>query len=104
MAVALGLSPREVEAIADESPKLYEALVAAARERWSPTDELLAGILELSHANYRIALQMGGVKKHELPEPLKVPRPYERTETKNTKKKVSPSDFAGWIKGRTGGG
>lgn len=105
-AIALGISPRELDAIADSEPSLYDALVAGAREKWTTTDELLAGIYELTHANYRVLLAIAGTKKSDLPEPAKVPRPdsRDRANMKKTKKTAASStEFAGWISARRSG-
>lgn len=104
MAVALGLSPREVEAIADSDPATFSAMEIAAREKWSSTDELLAGILEMTHANYRVLLALAGVKKSDSPAPLKVPRPGRDREAVKKTVKATPKQLAGWIQRRNGGG
>lgn len=102
MAVALGLSPRELDAIADSEPLLYDALVAGVRERWTTTDELLAGLYELTHAIYRVNLAQAGVKK--IPEPLRVPRPGDETKAAPKKtKKTTGAELRQWVQARKGG-
>ena len=98
MAVALGLSPRELDAIADSEPELLAELAVAVRERWTTETELLAGIYELTHANYRVLLSLAGAKKKDIPEPLRVPRPGGSSAPK--KKAATPAEFAGWMKRR----
>ena len=102
MAIALNLSPLEVEAVAAESPHLFETWSEALRERWTSTDELLAGILELTHANYRVLLSIAGAKKGDIPKPYSVPRPGADKKTKTEKKKkiATSTEFAGWIQAR----
>jgi hypothetical protein len=98
-AVASGLSPREIEAVAGSDPDLFAAYVEAIGEKWTTTEELLAGILELTHANYRVLLSIAGVKRGDIPKPYTVPRPGD--ERRGTKKKAATSsEFAGWIKAR----
>jgi hypothetical protein len=99
MAVALGLTPSELDAIAISEPELFEALVRAVRDKWTPVEELLAGIYELTHANYRALLALGGVKERDLPKPVRVPRPGAAEPAK----KASSSEFAQWIRRRRGG-
>lgn len=100
-AIALGLSPRELDAIADSEPDLFRALVAAGRDKWTTTDELLAGLYELTHANYRVLLSIAGAKKGDLPEPVKVPRPGDDSHGSMKKTKTASStEFAGWISAR----
>ncbi|WP_242883974.1 hypothetical protein [Actinomadura litoris] len=41
--------------------------------------ELLAQCAEILHALYRSHLSANGVSKHELPHPLRVPRPGDQT-------------------------
>lgn len=102
MAIATGLPPRELDAIADSSPELYDAFVKATGERWTTTDELLAGIYELTHANYRVLLSIAGAKKRDLPKPITVPRPGSESAKKKTKKTktANPGEFAEWIRKR----
>lgn len=101
MVVALGLSPRELDAIADSEPELYESLVRAIRDKWSTTDELLANLVELTQANMRVLLSLGGVKERDIPKPLRVPRPGDPV--KAEKKKATATEFAAWIRRRGGG-
>ncbi len=59
-------------------PEMFTALadaVRARREGWTPTEELLASTLETLHALVRVTLKANGAKDHQLPRPLKVPRP-----------------------------
>ena len=42
---------------------------------WGPPLELAATQAELLHAACRLLMQIGGVKRHSLPDPLRVPRP-----------------------------
>ena len=93
-------SPHAAAALPDSEPELYDALVEAARTKWTTTDELLAGIYELTHANYRVLLGIGGVKQRDIPKPLRVPRPGE---AKQTKKKASGAELARWVRARKGG-
>lgn len=101
MAVALGLSPRELEAIADSDPLLFETLHTASLEKWGATEELLAGIYELAHAQYRATLSLGGVKPGDMPEPIRVPRPGDRHK-KQERKTATGSELRSWITKRNG--
>lgn len=103
MAIALGISPRELDAIADEDPELLYEMALGVRERWTPELELLAGLYELNHAQYRTLLAMAGAKKADIPKPAKIPRPGD--DLGQTKKKVatSPLEFANWIDQRKRG-
>lgn len=103
MAVALGISPRELDAIADSEPELFYELAVAVREKWTVETELLAGIYEMTHANYRTLLSLAGAKKSDIPKPVKIPRPGD--ESRPTKKKIasSPVEFASWIDQRKRG-
>jgi hypothetical protein len=107
MAVALGLSPRELDAIADSEPELLPELARALRDKWTTETELLAGIYELTHANYRVLLSIAGARKGDIPEPLRIPRPGGQPEQQTKKKAASSSEFAAWIRKRNeevGGG
>lgn len=46
-------------------------------ERWAPqmTETLLAAQVECTHAVLRAVMASGGAKKHDIPKPLRVPRP-----------------------------
>lgn len=46
-------------------------------------EELAAAAIELAHAHYRAALQIGGVKRSRLPHPLHIPRPTPWTPSQN---------------------
>jgi len=48
---------------------------------WTLANELVAVQTEILHESYRVALASGGVKKHSLPRPLRIPRPQARTES-----------------------
>lgn len=102
MAVALGLSPREIDAIADSEPELLTELVTAVREKWTTTDELLAGLIELTHANYRVLLSLAGAKKSDIPKPLSVPRPGAIEAPTKKKKIAGPAELSAWIQSRNG--
>jgi hypothetical protein len=99
MSVAFGLSPREVERVADEAPGVLAAMRDEYARRWTTTDELLAGIYEVTHALYVATLAAGGVKQRDLPKPVRVPRPGDEVKKK---KVASSSELAGWIRGRGG--
>lgn len=104
MAIALGLTPSELDAIADSEPELYEALIAGVRDKWTATEELLAGIYEVAHMNYRALLALGGVKEKELPKPVRVPRPGEAAKPKKKARTVSGPELVQYVRGRRRGG
>ena len=99
MVIALGLPPRELDAIANSDPALYAALEVGVRDRWSSNEELLAGLYEVTHALLRATLAASGVKKNELPDPVRVPRPGEREQSKK-KKVASSSELVKWVEDR----
>lgn len=101
MSVAFGLSPREVERVADETPELLAAMRDSYGKRWTTETELLAGIYEVCHATYVATLAAAGVKRHELPKPVRVPRPGE---DQQKKKPASSAELARWMNTRRGGG
>jgi len=102
MSVAFGLSPREVERVADETPELLAAMRDEyARSRWTSDTELLAGIYEVCHATYVATLAAGGVKRRDLPDPVRVPRPDDQPKTKP--KPATGAQLAGWLRSRRGG-
>ena len=103
MAIATGISPRELDAIADDDPELLYEMAIAVRDRWTPELELLAGLYEMNHAQYRVLLSLAGAKKSDIPKPAKIPRPGD--DSGQTKKKVasSPLEFVSWIDQRKAG-
>lgn len=42
---------------------------------WSTQDELAALSVEVAHHHYRATLAANGVKRHRLPDAIKIPRP-----------------------------
>jgi hypothetical protein len=68
----------------------FDALVHEAVERrrvgWD-VHELLACLVELSHAQYRALLSLAGAK--QIPDQLKVERPHEAERKKKDRKVVS---------------
>jgi hypothetical protein len=99
MVIALGLTPSELDAIAESEPELYEALVVGVREKWTAVDEILAGLYELTQLNYRALLALGGVEKRDLPEPVRIPRPGAEPE-KKSKKKATGAELVQWVRER----
>lgn len=102
MSVALGLSPFEVERVADEAPEVLDALRVAVLERWTTDTELLAGIYEMTHTNARLLAALGGTKPEDLPKPVRVPRPGD-AKAGPTPKTATGAELAGWMKRRRGG-
>lgn len=102
MALAFGLSPREVERVADESPATFEAMVEAARSKWTADTELLAGLVEMTHATYRLIASANGVKPADLPDPVKVPRPDRADQTKK-RKTATGGELRRWVAQHRGG-
>jgi len=99
MAVALDLAPSEVERVAEASPELLISMRTARAERWTTETELLAGIYEIMHATYRLTASAAGVKKDELPAPVRVPRPGNQTEKKPA---MSGAELRQWMTARGG--
>lgn len=60
-------------------------------ERWTTTHELLSQLLELVSIVRVEALAANGVKRWELPDVLRVPRPGQEEEPVKT---ITPSQFA----------
>lgn len=63
-------------------------------QRWQHVEELLAQLLEVSHAHYRATLQAHGAKGRDVPKPLHYRRPWE------TKKDKPPAATREQIKAR----
>jgi hypothetical protein len=103
MSVALGLPPWEVERIGEESPHLLAAIRTAIAERWTTETELLAGIYELSHQTTRLLAAIGGAKRDDIPDPVRVPRPGRHQQTPERRKVASSAEFAAWHTARRGG-
>lgn len=100
MAVALDLPPSEVERIAETAPDMLDALRRARANRWTTETELLAGLYELTHANYRLLASIGGARKEDIPKPVKVPRPGA-VETDN--RPATGAELRRWMTARRGG-
>jgi hypothetical protein len=103
MALAFGLSPLEVERVADESPATFDAMIAAARDKWTSETELLAGIYELMHATYRLTAAAGGVKQSAIPEAVTVPRPARPGTGKKQRTTATAGEFRRWFTNHRGG-
>lgn len=100
MAVALNLSPLEVERVADESPELLEAMRSAVADRWTTETELLAGIYEQTHTNTRLLQALAGIRKEDITPPVRIPRPHQ---TRQTRRTATGAELATWVARRRGG-
>jgi hypothetical protein len=61
------------------------------RDDWTILHELLASVLELLSVMRIESLLVAGAKRHDVPEPMHVPRPGEKPPEVRT---VRPSEFA----------
>lgn len=72
MGIAPSVLIEEEDSVLEELWRSY----ADRETKWWPWErELLATIAELLHALIRQNAAIWGAKKHEIPEPLKIPRP-----------------------------
>lgn len=83
------LSPSE---ILDLDAPSYDALLVAVNERWTQNEELMAQMVEMTHAIYVSGLAQSGVKK--LPDPYRVQRPWEEAPEPVKPKAMTFSQFA----------
>ena len=102
MAVALNLSPLEVERIADEAPDVLDAMRVAAAARWTTETELLAGIYEISHTNARLLAALAGTKAEDIPKAIRIPRP--NIDGTPARKTANGAELAAWVQRRRRGG
>lgn len=72
MSVQTGIAP---QALLDLDGEMFEAIVAAADERWPIELELQAVSVELLHAQLLAFLRVHGKQGTRLPEPLTIERP-----------------------------
>lgn len=106
--ISSGLSPRELDEIAESDPALFSAIAEGVGTKWGTVEELLAALYELTHANYRVLLSLAGAKRSDIPKPVEVPRPEawqnKKASAKKKKAKSEPratsSEFASWITSR----
>ena len=106
MAVAFGLSPLEVERVADSSPAVLDAMREAAANRWTTDTELLAGIYEMTHTNARILAALAGVEPSDIPKAVRIPRPLPSTERLGVgvRRTATGPQLAAWVANRHRGG
>ena len=58
------------------------AIARAAGSKWTQTEELLALIAEILHQLLIVTAKAYGAKDTDLPEPLRIPRPYDGPDTR----------------------
>lgn len=94
---------RRFQALVEALP-LESALARATSKRaevgWGATEDLLALNAELLDRAWLHSLQVAGVKQHNLPKPLRIPRPDD--EPPKPKRKVTAKELAQFA--RTSGG
>lgn len=71
-----------------------EILEREERESWTNLHEAVAKLYDLLGAMRVEALALGGVKRWNLPEPARMPRPYDRAEPQV----VSPAEAFGLMR------
>ena len=69
-----------------------DALADAVADRWGPTEELLAVLVEMLDGFRLMWASANSEKGTNLPDPVQVPRPG-RTETKQQPVAMSPREF-----------
>ncbi len=91
----MGLSPSELLGLDLE---VYEDVLAAANERWTHSDELLATITEQLDTLIRLTVRAHSDPKKNLnlPKPFRYPRPGDKGQAKRT---VSPAQLAARMRG-----
>lgn len=77
-----GLPPTSVSAVA-------RALNENVREGWGYPEELLSVLIEVVDAQSRNFLAAHGVKKHQLPKPIRINRPLEP----ERRREATPADL-----------
>jgi hypothetical protein len=56
---------------------MSSALISSETKGWNFQEELLAKLCELTDAGNLYVLATAGVKQYQLPDPIKIPRPYQ---------------------------
>ena len=79
LAAALRCSPED---LLDLDLVLFDATVKAVGEReralsWGQSEELLATLIEVTHAHYQSFIQVNSKKGSNAGKPLRIPRPYD---------------------------
>lgn len=72
MSIATGMAPGQLPL---RDAAMWDALLDQLERRWSHADEMLAALVELTHAHLLAFLRVHGKKSARLPAPLVVPRP-----------------------------
>jgi hypothetical protein len=90
MSVATAIAP---QTLLDLDGDTWDALRRADAERWSTVDELLAALVELTHAHLVAFLRVHSRKGARMPAPLEVPRP-ERAVAESTPRRLAITELA----------